>query len=423
MGLCFGDTLRMSMQHAHDVNAGSLAIETEGREAFGRLRAALAGSVRAALGEVSAAEVADGLGLSRKLGWQVWRLAFAADPFGRAGVLPTRHSLEQVLARALEHGAPASAGEELARAISGFEAVRQAHKGSRELLEAMLRSVVSPSVPETISESVRRDAHDANCMIWGSEIGLSYTCDIFAPNPEKPSWLDMTYLSGLYSVRRLRPTGRCIVHGLGTRVPSSAPAGDSPTPLMDGGESALEPLILPFCTHPIPAHRALPDFCGQRRVELVEGSLGDAGSVSLVSGEWNRLAGPHYREGKRRQARFSTHFMQPIRHFVFDLILHREVAWPRTPRVDIFGELGKMELDQAGRDPADLLPVECAFQNLGQGLLAAVSSEIPQHHELLRWTFRRVGWDIEEFTTLRLSLRYPVLPSCLTVAFDLSEEV
>lgn len=413
----------MNAQQPQVSSSVHLALETDGREAFGRLRAALAGLVGATLGTgVSAAEVADGLGVSRKLGWQVWRLAFAADPFERAGVLPTRHSLEQVLVRAREQGVPEAAAEELVRAISGFEAVRQSHKGSRELFESMLRSVVNPSEPEAISESVRRDAHEANCLIWGSEIGLSYTCDIFAPNPEQPDWLDMVYLSGLYSVRRLRPTGRCIVHGLGTRVPSSVPERDSPRPLMGGGESALEPLILPFCTHPIPAHRALPDFCGQRRVELVEGSLGDAGSVSLVSGEWNPLAGPHYREGERQQARFSTHFMQPIRHFVFDLMLHREVAWSPIPSVDIFGELGRMELDQAKRDPADLLPVGCEFQNCGQGLLAAVSSKIPQHSELLRWSFRQVGWDIEEFTTLRLSLRYPVLPSCLTVAFDLPEE-
>lgn len=420
--------LTANTEHMDDVHSlasshAGPAIETEGHEAFTRLRSALVALVGSTLGEVTAAELGDGLGLSRKLGWQVWRLAFASDPFGRAGVLPTEHSLEQVMARGRVHGAPDAVVQELGRAIRAFEVVRQVHAGSREVLEAMLRSVTNPSEPEAIGESTRREAHNANCLIWGSEVGLWYICDIFAPSQVEPSRLDMVSLSGLYGVRRLRPTGRCIIHGLGVRPVVPDPKVVYPQPLYETEAIAgsLEPLILPFCSQPIPAHRQIADLYGQRRVELIEGSLGDAGAVTLVGGEIDRLAGPQFRDGPRTQARFSTHFVQPVRSFVLDLIVHRDVAWKVEPRVETFGELGGLSIDQAKRDAADILPVACGFTHKGGGLLAAVASEIPQHRDLLRWTFRKTGWDIEEFDTYRLALRFPVLPSCLTVAIDLPD--
>ena len=89
--------------------------------------------------------------------------------------------------------------------------------------------------------------------------------------------------------------------------------------------------------------------------------------------------------------------------------------------VVIYGELDRVTRLQPHRREDELLALRSQIDELGQGIEAAASPDVPGYLDLLRSCFANLQWEPSEFRFYRLRLPYPVLPSAAVVQFDLPE--
>ncbi len=398
-------------------------FETDAKLALDRLREA----TRAVLEDLSdesptAAAFADDLGLSRKLGWQVWTLAKSKHASEAVSVIPGRGAIAQFIKAARKRKVSKDVLSLLKNASLGIDALVEVHAGDRTSLETMLKAVAGEEGIK-ITEATRRTAFRANSEIFGIQSDVWFTVNILWPGSE-PDRIDVVSLTGMVGLRRLRPNAPCIFTGfMSTKRGDYPPGTPRPQPLVSNVEAqgALPPMMPEFCSSPVPGMRVLEadEHMPRQRVELVEGPIGETGTVTCITGEVIPNCSTQYATKERPRGYFLTGLNTPTRLLLCDVLVHRDL-WDS---MQFESSVTRMPAGP-GYFPdkileADHLPVPTKVEHLGAGLTAAKSKELPRHLELIDWTCRKLGMDSQLLEVYRTKLTYPIIPSVVVRGYDL----
>lgn len=363
-------------------------------------------------------EICAGFGIHRKLAWQLTKVAYADDPFYAARYMPTPKGIDTWVRSAAERGIEADLLDRIREASAKFEHLVVTHAGNRTAMDMLLESCVSePS--EEIDTRWRQRAFEGNSYIWGVQVRTMMAFSILAPSADRRGWLDIAQARSLIDLRRTRPDTRWMIgqatilrHGATPEMPRREPL-DRDTARHTGGV----PVIGEFTTDPLPGLERRETDAGQVVDELLAGQIGQAGQLTITTGEVIRNLAPAFANADDKRAHFGTGIGTPAEVVFYDHFVHKSLFEGVTRDLCVFGEMGRPYTF----DERDRLRVPEQIQHVGGGLSSVHTPDAPGYARLLRYAFQRCGWNAEEFNLYRVRLAYPPLATSVMIRHELPE--
>ncbi|MBI5865456.1 MAG: hypothetical protein HZB38_13300 [Planctomycetes bacterium] len=364
-------------------------------------------------------ETARLLGLNRGLAWRVTRLVRSKESPTLVSDVPGRQSLEQLLAACRKRGAPDSILQEVRRAFESYEAAVGSCSGDRKTLAMMMANHDTVGASNGF-ERARRSLFDGACGVWGVQAQVRFVTVFVFPSRKDPKMLDAGHITGFVGLRRLfnRPWPVCYeaVH-----KQTGEAAIFEKLPLGGTGETEGELQLLPgFCDPPKPPIVVSQDG-SFKRFELAAGPVGNQGLTTVVFGSYLSRLYPRYSETPDT-AGFMVLMQTPVERLIFDIFVHRDLAIPAPPAVQLLDRLTYTHTSDESQFPRQALPISETPHVLPRGAAGALTVHVPFYLKLLAFASERIGCSIDQFDGSRFEMAYPPVSTTLSRRFDLYPE-
>lgn len=370
-------------------------------------------------GDAGITQISSALGIHRKLAWQVRSVAYQPDPFGAVRFMPSPAGIDSLLAALERLGLSPQMQTTLRAAAESFNDLVKTHAGDRNSLDMLVESAAENSLLQA-EVKWREKAFQGNSFIWGAQARTQLSASILNFSKGKPDWFDAVQVRGLIGLKRMRRN----VHWI---VSQSAVIDDpQPTrrvqrvPLDPRGAEQMDgvPVMLDFCSQPLPELRRRAADPGLLNDELLPAPVGFTGQQTIVTGEVLRELSQIYATPGHKRMLFGAVVRTPSEVFVFDQFVHRGL-FPNIEReLCVFGELNS----PIAQDEHDRLPASETVEHLGRGITAARTPDVPGYQKILRAAFSAVGWDADQFDVYRIRMAYPPMPASVVIRHDLPQQ-
>ena len=265
-------------------------------------------------------ELARRFAVNRNMAWKVTRIVNATDPCEAFQHLPGSAGIDILLKAMGDEGAPRECVEAVRASFEGFDAMVETHAGDRGTLELMLASMLPGRMDPSRLESSRKLSFQGNSATLGVQMRVRSGVSIVAPNAERPEFIDLGVVTGLYGVRRLRPITRWPL--VQSRLFAHEDDGSAPLdPSVAPGEV---PFLRDFCSETLP-ETSLRETPNGFACELEEGPVGTSAAFDSVFGWWVRPLAKFQSDEEGQLAEFTATCDAPAELFVYDLLVHRSL--------------------------------------------------------------------------------------------------
>jgi hypothetical protein len=139
--------------------------------------------------------------------------------------------------------------------------------------------------------------------------------------------------------------------------------------------------------------------------------------MTFFGAEVTRKAAPRYQDDHNRFAEFAVQLRTPIELLIFDHFVHEDLFGPLQRELRVYGELGGPDM----RGEQDRLRVFESVVHLGKGVQVARTPALSRYAEMVRYVFAELGWAADQFDVYRVQMRYPAIPTSVTVWHPLPE--
>ena len=399
-------------------------FEEDARRAVHGLR----GALRNVINRVSDAptvkpsQLATTLALDNRLAWKISKVVGLQDPFAASQFVPGRAGIRILLRAATRHKVPDDIIESVDTAFENFQRVMKSHAGDRQSFDAMAAGHAAGSDARAELKH-RKGAFQHLSYIWGVQARVHLSTYIVKASQGQQGYYDSVTLRGFIDLRWIRPNvswrvrRMCTIDDFGNLSTDFQRQPLSPPPENEPGAADI-PLLREFCSQPLPKMRLADGHPANSHYQLVEGSVGNTGSLTCLLAEIGRGVEPYTRSEDYPRMVFAVGSRTPTETLMFDLVIHRDMLGRLNPTAHMFGDL----FDRSFTDPpseADRLPLAEKVEFLGSGADAVYAAAAPRYPEMARFAFDRMGWSESEFDVYRLSVPYPPIPTTLWIAQDL----
>ena len=311
-----------------------VSVSTDLRIRFAAVIEALCG------GRPRAQDVTDQFGVHRKLGWQIWNVAYADDPLAAIRFMPNPRGVEVWREAAENRGVHTELLNRLTDACERFDALVTTHAGDRQTLEMMVEGR-DPGADESTESRWRKQAFTGNSYIWGVRAKRLLATVLLHPS-KSAGFFDMVRVHGMIGLIRTRSTVRWPFAQSVVQTDDGAERAPLREPLMPS--SAVDrvgvPLMEAFCSNPLPpVQRRLNEESGMVEDELLPGPVGQTAASTVMTGEILRAVAPVNPTREGEVALFGTGVRTPTELLISDHFVHKDL-WPGVPReLRVFGEM------------------------------------------------------------------------------------
>lgn len=367
-------------------------------------------------GDAGITQICETLGIHRKLAWQVRHVAYEPDPFGAVRHMPSPAGIDSLLSALERLGLSPQTQSTLRAAAESFNDLVRIHAGDRNSLDMLVESAAESSLNQA-EVKWREKAFQGNSFIWGAQARTLLSASILNFSKGKPDWFDAVQVRGLIGLKRVRRNVHWIVSQSAVIDDADPTRRTLRAPLDPQGAEAMDgvPVMLDFCSKPLPQLRRRASDPGLLNDELLPAPVGFTGQQTIVTGEVLRELSPVYATPGNKRMLFGAVVRTPAEVLVYDQFVHRGL-FPRIKReMCVFGELNS----PITQDDHDLLPTSENIEHLGRGITVARTADVPGYQRILRATFSAVGWDADEFDVYRIRMAYPPMPASVVIRHDL----
>jgi len=378
------------------------------REAFARLCGSVEGLPERPL------QMARFLRLDKNLAWKVARLVEAADPGEAVRHLPGPTGVKLVLDAFAQGGAGESEIALVQAAVARFDRMVGEHTGDRATLELVLASGVTDRPDAQRMEASRKLAFQGNSATFGVQARVRFGFQMLAPSAADRELVDVVAVGGLVDFRRLRTSAAWPLLSVSLYGAEGGGAGEVRHEPLGENRDGL-PLMLDFCSAPLPLIRAVPEPEGIV-YELAEGPIGDTAASTCVFG-WRTAAVGSVRGGPEGSlAEFMLTAETPAEALVFELYVHRDLPFEGAPALRATSSMhGRPRFPLAQHARYDL-PLSEELEAVAAPVAHPL---LPRHAELVETACARAGWRLADFRAHRLTLRFPPIPCVFTLSYPL----
>ncbi|QDU85078.1 hypothetical protein Pla163_22030 [Planctomycetes bacterium Pla163] len=384
-----------------------------------------AAGLRAALTELLASVDADPsapqdvsrrFGINRTMAWKVCRTVTSQDTcevvqhlLGDSGV--------RILVAAFEaEGAPPAVAAAVHAAVDAFDHMVAEHAGSRAGLELMLTSMLPERVDPARLESSHELAFQGNSAVHGVQTRTRFGAQVVAPNAEQPDRVDVAMVTGHAGFRRLRPV-------TGWQLSNSRVWGDGVRPHHEPLDANLAPgdvpLLRQFCSGDLPAITERAEGA-TRYHELGPGPVGNTAAFDVVFGWLDRSLAPIYGDAADDVAEHGLVQDTPAETLHFDLLLHHALPVETVPRFCLVNLAQGRPQPPHSQATSAQLPWNTKVQSLGRPPSLAAPG-FAGYGDVIAHACERMGHGLDGFRAYRVTLRYPPVPSLVTLYYPLAQ--
>lgn len=403
--------------------ASAPAFQQETANVLARLRSALIELLSVPVGGIhKSLDVQKHYGVDAKLSWQIFRMISCPDPLQLAPFVPAAGPLRRLLAAAKKRGAPEALVSAAAAAHEAFERHIRTHAGDRTTFDAMLDDVTHSDAAQQANLLHRRSIVEGYQHILGVQLDVLVRAFLAHPG-SSPGICDFASLRAKIGLRRLRPQLPLVVDR--SKMMSGGETDEFVRDALDPDAARTygAPVIPSFCSASLPHLRSqrMPD--GRTLAELTGDAVGRLGSVDLTFGHaWRNVPLDRAQSGPFR-GRFgfggSTAFNLPARLAILDTFVHRPTFGRMEHELAMWGQTMNLSESSPELAGAPQLPCRERVVFLGSGAAAARTAEATRYVEMLQFTTRRLGWDLEEFDVYRIRIEYPLTFTAVTCTFTI----
>lgn len=398
------------------------AVEAEAVAAVNAIRRALGHLVAALPGRVNtAAKLQRALGVDYNLCWHVFSIVKRDDPLEAARHVPSMISMRKLAAAATAAGIRAEIADAVLTAMAGFEDVVKQHASDRATFKAMVATRAGEESAGSVSLQQRKGVFRGESQLWGAQVATFYRQLVLKPvEVDGQRRLMLGSIGGKYGFQRLRAEAAPIVFGTRQFGPDGSVVQSYSEPLdPDAAASYGAPVLVDFCTQPIPRLGKLVARDGWVYYTLGSEQLGRSGAVDIVTGQVLRRATLTDLGGGRRIFFGSMRFVTPTELAVMDFMVHRPSFGSLRPRVSVVADGGGDFVTELVR-PVPQFPVYEKVVEMGPVPEVIPVSEVSRYSDLTAHVFHRLGWAPDEFDVYRLEMAYPILHTECVMWFDVT---
>lgn len=364
-------------------------------------------------------ETARQLGLDKSLAWKVTRIIHEEDASKVAGAIPGTSGMRQVTHSLMERELPEQMADSISRAYEGYLEMTRVHSSSKNSYELMLDGMSIHD--EDVRRKSRQYAFRGNCGIWGIQSDVRVSAHVLTINRENPSLLNYAGFGGLTGFQRLRPGQPWPIFQFLGYEDSGEPMRSDMVPIGDNPSSEFPLIIDEFCKGTLPelqlwSHDSTVSY------EFGDGLIGKTGKCDVFLGYIDKQPKPRYKDQNNQYGELMCLIDTPIETLMFDLIVEREIAERIHPESMIYGRANGPNQGKDVRSPKNLVPYKESLKLLEPGANMLMTPLIPSYSQLGERVIGKLGRDMSDFVCWRMILDFPIMPSTVSIRFELEDE-
>lgn len=362
--------------------------------------------------------VARRLGLNKNLAWKICKIVNGADLYQSVQHLPGSAGITILLEAFDRAGADELCVASVRQALDDFDAMIEAHAGDRATLELMLDSTLSERTLSPRLEQARKLAFQGNSAVLGVRARLRAAAAILSVSRLDPEYLEVTILSALVDLKRLRSnvSWPLVRFHASVEGDENGPAVEALDP--ESRRPGEPPLVRRFCSTPLPEIRAI-DPEAANAFELCEGPVGKTAKSTCVFGWHFPRFAPMRAQFEGERGEYFIRVDTPAESLLFDLLVHRDLPFDLPPEADFFSLILGAVKPPLTASRRYLLPRMEGARELGTGARVLATPHHARHPEIVKWACDQTGRALEEYRVFRLAVAYPPIPSLGILHFPL----
>jgi hypothetical protein len=402
-----------------DLEAG---LDFRSRSIASGLRSSLEPIVRKVVGRGGRpAALSRTLEIDRTLAARVLRAIRADDTVQVLQEIPAPNGLRIFLDAAARVGVDADLRARAGENVRMFEELIDEFPGGRSALDAALAEW-DPSMRQRTERAAKQAMHKSMSCLLGYQVDTMLLSIIHHPSADGKA-IDKLYVMGKHNIRRLRSSSPITVFGR-QDFPLDPSRKDLPRVENLRGETAPRDaeayLLREFCSPDAPALHLFASE-GTSLYTLPDNAPAVNTPASYASAQMVRNAALRYRNDLMAHHYDGLTARMPAKVMLFDLYVHEDVFDGAAPTytTTLHGLSRGVERPESPRFQLDRVEMSLNIENLGTGLGAIGTRDVPAYPALMRRAFDGAGWDPSRFRGYRCRVQYPVPLVSVTYWFDL----
>ncbi|MCK5842780.1 MAG: hypothetical protein KAH31_11455 [Candidatus Sabulitectum sp.] len=393
----------------------SSLLGTQAQECLTGLKNAVTDILLALPGELEQPrDVYKTLGIDRMIGWNIFKLHELDDCFLSVRHIPRKAAFKGFLRAASRQGVADSLLSAAEKNFNLFEDLVELHAGDRPSMEMMLLAY-SEEGSRQASLDHRKLAFSGNRYLYGLEAMTRLTISLFEPTEDSSRW-KLTLVKGSFGLRRNRPDIPWFyVHPRIFTEFEGQPHSPRSRPLSEPFDSGSLPYYAEFCDCSLPTVSSRGGFV-ESVEEIFPLETGNAGLMDLVFAEIIDLDGFVMDEDSSTSAKVIT----PCQLAAMDIIIPTAFAEQSRFNPRVISSILE-ESDTYNGKLIDLsrsiLPIKPGFEvkpTIEQNTLYGVD----KYGEIIEDIFRKRDLNPLNYTTIRMFVPFPVIPSNLDISWS-----
>ncbi len=365
------------------------------------------------------------LELDKSLASRIFQALREDEPLEFLHRLPAPTGLRILVSASRDRRAPSKLCNACEVSIEAFQELIDTTPGGRSSIDGWISSH-SAAARERNEHRSKQAIHRAMSYLLGCHCETMATSLALQPSDDG-AHVDVFEIHQRYGLRRMRPSAPIALFSIYLHREAQS---DREQPWMETLDSELEfkdPtrfILDEYSSQPLPGIDVVER--GEHHIfTLAEEQISIDAPVNLSSGYIVRHG--FQRESSKDWSHESRAYLLniPCKTLVRDIFIHEDL-WPgMNPELDL------RLPNPSGTDPQRLegllgrintMEMNMPIEQLGKGLGRAAVKALPRHHQLLRESFERAGWDPERFRGFRTEVRYPVPMITMTWWMPLPEK-
>lgn len=363
-------------------------------------------------------ETARQLGLDKSLAWKITRIIHEEDASKVAGAIPGTSGMRQVTHSLMERELPKRMADSITQAYEGYLEMTRVHSSNKNSYELMLDGMKVHD--EDVRRKSRQYAFRGNCGIWGIQSDVRVSAHVLTINRDDPSLLNYAGFGGLTGFQRLRPGQPWPIFQFLGYEDSGEPLRSDMVPIGDDPSPDFPLIINEFCKGSLPELQLWSNG-STVNYEFGDGLIGKTGKCDVFLGYIDMQPKPRYKDRKNQYGELMCLIDTPIETLMFDLIVERELAERIHPESLIYGRANGPNQRNDVRSLKKLVPFKESLKLLEPGANMLMTPLIPSYNKLGERVIGKLGRDMSEFVCWRLMLDYPIMPSTVSIRFELED--
>ncbi len=357
------------------------------------------------------------LGIDRMIGWNIFKLHEVEDCFLSVRHIPRKSAFKGFLRAADKKGTPEKLLLEAEKHFLIFEDLVELHAGDRPSMEMMLLAYSEEGTSQA-SLDHRKLAFTGNRFLYGLEAKTRLTISLFEPTDLPNKW-KLILLKGSFGLRRNRPDIPWFyVHPrVFTEFEGSPHAPDS-EPLIKTSSDSTLPYYTDFCNCSLPGITSKGGFV-ESVEEIFPVETGNAGLMDLVFAEVLSLDNFIMNEDSSTSAKVIT----PCQLAVLDTIIPTSYV----ENLNFLPRIVSSILEESDTYNENLISIAESILPVTPGFEIKPTVEqnslngVENYNEIVQDIFKLRDLNPLNYTTIRIFLQFPVIPSNLDITWKPSE--